>query len=218
MSDNPSIHSATQATAKITTAKRTRARLMLVVLFAMFFVPVFGAILVAVVAPHWIPFGGINHGELIRPPIAGAVDGLLSLDEGPTDQRGHDKPWLIVHVGPPVCDADCEYALVQMRQARLALGKDAHRVERWWLMTQRPQRSTVIAMKQDFPGLRMGLLPATSPLIGGAARKSVVQMIDPVGFLILHYPSDWRERHQDRALASALHKDFKRLLKISKQG
>lgn len=197
---------------------RSRARLMLVGLFAMFFVPVFGALFVAVKAPHWVPFGGINYGELVQPPIADAIEGLLALDSGPAIQRGPSEPWLIVHVGSQVCGENCEYVVSQMRQARLALGKDAHRVERWWLMTERPQQSTVTTMKQAFPGMRIGLLPADSPLVNRGARQTAIQMIDPVGFLILRYAGDWRVEEQGKGLASALHKDFKRLLKISKQG
>ena len=198
--------------------KQARARFVLIGIFALFFIPVFGAVFVAVMAPHWIPFGRINHGDLVQPPVANVLADMVPLDEGPADQRGPSQPWIIAHVGNSMCDRRCEYALVQMRQARLALGKDAHRVQRWWLLTQRPQPSTVTAMIETYPGLRIGLLKKPSALAGSAMPATAVQTIDPAGFLILRYPFDNNKQEQVKDLATALRKDFKRLLKISKQG
>jgi len=201
--------------------RQTRARLVLVGLFALFFIPVFGAVFVAVKAPHWVPFGRINHGDLVQPPVANALRNLMPLDAGPVSKRGPSASWIIAHIGRSSCDARCEYALNQMRQARLALGKDAYRVERWWLVTHPPQTSIVTAVMQAYPGLRIGLLDASSPRAGAGMPASAVQMIDPAGFLVLRYPADWQRKEPvtevASGLASALLKDFKRLLKISKQ-
>ena len=196
---------------------RTNARFVLIGLFALFFLPVFGAIIIAVNAPHWTPFGSINHGELVQPAVADALRDMLPLDAGPMYEAGPSAPWIIAHVGPSSCDLMCEGTLVQMRQARLALGKDAHRVERWWLPKSRPQTRTVSAIMQAFPGLRIGLLAAHSPLAAVESPTIRVQTIDPAGFLILRYSADRQETEQSNELARALLKDFKRLLKNSKQ-
>jgi hypothetical protein len=201
--------------------RQMRARLVLVGIFTLFFVPVFGAVFIAVVAPHWVPFGRVNHGELVQPPIAEALLNLSPLDAGPAYTSGPAAPWIVAHVGPPSCDASCEYALVRMRQARLALGKDAHRVQRWWLVTETMSPSKVTTMMQAYPGIRIGLLPPHSPLAAHPLSTIAVQMIDPAGFLILQYPSNWQDKERATqgatGLAGALLKDFKRLLKISKQ-
>jgi hypothetical protein len=198
-----------------------RARLVLVSIFALFFLPVFGAMFIAVVAPHWMPFGSINHGELVQPPIAGVLLNVSPLDDGSVHTIGPKAPWVIAHLGPPRCDANCEYALGRMRQARLALGKDAHRVERWWVVTGPLQPGDVKVMMRSYPGLRIGQLPSSSPLVVPAPSSIAVQMIDPAGFLILRYSTDWQQKEQvsqgATGLARAILKDFKRLLKISKQ-
>ena len=209
--------------------KRTRARWVLVGLFALFFIPIFGAVLVAVVAPHWIPFGRVNYGELLRPPVADALQTMTPIDAGEAFTRGPSQPWIIAHLGDASCDEACDYALVQMRQARLALGKDAHRVERWWLMTRRPEPGTVPRVLEKFPGLRIGLVPEQSPIFIHAAHPTMVFMVDPMGFLVLKYTQSESQAavlpttdsasdtESGAALASALRKDFKRLLKLSRQ-
>lgn len=209
--------------------QRTRARLVLAGLFALFFIPILGAILVAVVAPHWIPFGRVNHGELLRPAVADALQAMTPLDGGGPLTRGPSQPWVIAHLGGASCDENCEYALVQMRQARLALGKDAHRVERWWLVTQRPDAGRLSRVLEKFPGLRIGLVQKQSPIFIHATIPVALYMVDPMGFLVLKYSHDGSQLAEASApnstlatrsapeLASALRKDFKRLLKLSRQ-
>ena len=198
--------------------KRTHARLLLVGLFALFFLPVLSAMLIAVKAPHWTPFGSINYGELVQPPVADALSEMIPLDAGPAYKAGSSAPWVIAHVGYSSCDSRCENTLAQMRQARLALGKDAQRVERWWLLAARPHESAVQAQMTAYPGLRIGLIDPRSPLLGGESSEVLVQSIDPAGFLVLRYLAANQEKGQNNDLGRALLKDFKRLLKISKQG
>jgi hypothetical protein len=202
--------------------KRLRARLVLLGLFALFFLPVISAVFIAAKAPHWTPFGSINYGELVQPPVADALRDMKPLDGGAEYSSGLSAPWVIAHVGHAECVQQCEIALAQMRQARLALGKDAHRVQRWWLVLESPEPATVVAIQQAHPGLRIGLLDAHSPMAATSLQSTSVQMIDPAGFLILRYstlaPSAAQGTSQFNDLPRALLKDFKRLLRISREG
>jgi hypothetical protein len=193
---------------------RTRSRIALVAVFAVFFVPVFSAMLIAVVAPHWVPFGSINQGELVLPPIANAMQSkvVLTSETQPSEQP---SLWQIVHVSGPRCDPLCQYVLTQMRQARLALGKDAYRVQRWWLIDGQVNSDHVAAIAKEYPGLQVASIPVDSPLLDRAQFPATVQMVDPAGFLMLRYRLDESSKEE---LARAILKDFKRLLKISKQG
>ncbi|MFT5445423.1 MAG: hypothetical protein ACI9DC_000584 [Gammaproteobacteria bacterium] len=209
--------------------KRTRARFVLAGLFALFFVPIFGAVIVAVVAPHWIPFGQVNQGELLRPAVADALRTMIPLDGGEAFTRGPFQPWVVAHLGHASCDEACEHALVQMRQARLALGKDAHRVERWWLVAEPPDTSTLTRVMRTFTGLRIGLLQERSPILTHAASPAAIFIVDPMGFLVLKYantvseglavptPEKTPAAAPGLDLANALRKDFKRLLKLSRE-
>lgn len=184
-----------------------RQRLFVIALFGIFMFPILGAMVLNVVAPSWLPFGQVNRGQLLDPPPQ--MDAQLRERTGrhaPTDP-GPTAPWMVVHVGPPVCGDVCRAALASQRQARLALGKDASRVERWWLMTSDPDERTVQWIRDTFPGLRWLTLTGHWPVTRSPAP---LQVVDPAGFVILSYES--------ASAASDMLKDLKRLLKISKQG
>lgn len=182
-------------------------RLFLVGLFTVFMVPIFGALLLNILAPSWMPFGQVNRGQLVDPPLR--IDGSLLDYTGRREVTRSDESgtWMVVHVGEPPCDTTCERALVSLRQARLALGKDASRVERWWMMTRDADARSVQRVASAHPGLRIMALDRPWPLSQGTAP---IQVIDPAGYVILRYESP--------DAASDLLKDLKRLLKISKQG
>jgi len=183
-----------------------RARATLVALFALFMLPIFGALVLNTVAPQWLPLGQVNRGELVEPAILAGLGNVESKDGGPSGPVDKEAVWTLVHVGPAPCDTICQQALVSIRQARLALGKDAKRVDRWWLVTGPLGPGTVAEARQLDPGVRLGSVDSHSPL-----RKAFpIQLVDPAGYLILRY--------EDAGAATDVLKDMKRLLKISTQG
>ena len=110
------------------------------------------------------------------------------------------------------CATACEEALIRMRQVRLALGKDASRVQRVFLPVVRDPDHDQAA--QAFPG--MVVLPAGTPgrseLIEriGARQPGEVLLVDPLGNLILSYPPGLDP--------DGLFRDAKHLLRLSKIG
>ncbi len=186
-----------------------RPRVTLLALFALFFLPVLGAVVLQVLAPGWIPFGGTtNRGELVHPPVGAGIEQVHFLDSA--QPRSGDAVWILVHAGNAPCEVGCASALAAMRQARLALGKDAHRVARWWLVTREPAAGSVAAVLQAFPGTRVGIVSDVSALFADPSGTAPVQVVDPAGFLILRY--------RDADPAQALFKDLKRLLRVSGRG
>jgi hypothetical protein len=117
---------------------------------------------------------------------------------------------MLAHVGPAQCDAGCTQALLDMRQARLALGKDARRVARWWLVTGRPEARALAGVRGAYPGMRVGLIGSDSILSTQPEPSAAIQLVDPAGLLILRYSGG--------SVAADVLKDLKRLLKISTQG
>jgi hypothetical protein len=189
-------------------ARQRRARLALVGLFVLFFGPVVLALVLNVTAPGWVPFGRVNRGELVQPPVPVAARAIRPVAGLPFGAEGGEVAWRLVHAGPPTCDDPCAAALVKMRQARLALGKDAERLSRWWLASAAPAQAQVAAVTGEHPGLHVGIAPRDSVLL--AAPPGTIQLVDPANLLVLRY---------DPSLdASAILKDLKRLLRISKQG
>ncbi len=184
-----------------------RQRLVIVALFAVFMLPIFGALALNVLAPSWSPFGRVNRGGLVEPPLRISASLLAATNRHLVSDPDGEGTWMVVHVSAPPCNATCEQALVSLRQTRLALGKDAFRVERWWMMTREADARTVAQVSAAYPGLKMMVLDQPWPVPPFSAP---LQVVDPAGYVILSY---------ERAdAASDLLKDLKRLLKISKQG
>jgi hypothetical protein len=186
-----------------------RARCALLALFALFFVPIVGAFLLNALAPSWLPFGRVNHGELVQPPLEAGLHALRPYDGPDWPEVVAAAPWTLVYIDGPQCADSCQQALVSMRQARLALGKDADRVSRWWLASQMPDTRQIEFARQIDPGLRVGVFGHDAAVLVEQGTTPAVHLVDPAGYLILRYDVD---------IASSILKDLKRLLRISAQG
>ena len=203
--------------------RRRRARLVLVALFALFMAPILIAYALNVLYPGWAPFGTTNRGALVEPARSLSTEGLRPVDGEPLASAPFAERWTLVVVHGPGCGQPCEEALVRMRQTRLALGKDANRLQRWLVVPEAvadpvadpiaaPISASVRELTERHQGVR--LLAATqgwtAALGARGATPGTVYLVDPQGYLVLRY---------DPALADdAVLKDLKRLLRISKIG
>ena len=133
--------------------------------------------------------GGANYGELLAPrPVAGPLAPLKG-------------KWVLVTFDNAACDSACEKKLYIVRQVRKAQGKDAERIERLWMITDRakPRPELLAAIEGshiargdlDFPGERAGH----------------IYLVDPLGNLMMRFPKD-----PDPA---RMIKDLQRLMKYS---
>ena len=151
------------------------------------------------------------HGVLADPPVE-----LGDIELPPGGDAGAEARltgrWTFLYLGQGECGTACEEALIRMRQVRLALGKDASRVQRVFLPVVRDPDHDQTA--QAFPG--MVVLPAGTPgrseLIDriGARQPGEVLLVDPLGNLILSYPPGLDP--------DGLFRDAKHLLRLSKIG
>ncbi|MEM6818256.1 MAG: hypothetical protein AAF578_05665 [Pseudomonadota bacterium] len=177
-----------------------RGRVQLLLLALVFFGP-----LVVAIALY---FGGgmkdaqVNYGTLIEPPIT--LEAKQHFDLG---VRGR---WTLLYVGRQTCDEECQNALVDIRQIRLATGREIDRIERM-VWTEVPLGSTIL---DEHPGL-VALTPTSETAT--ALERALLQLdaghiyiIDPIGNIILEYTTN-----PDR---KALLKDLRKLLKLSRIG
>lgn len=151
------------------------------------------------------------HGVLADPPVE-----LEDIELPPGGDAGVEARltgrWTFLYLGQGECGTACEEALIRMRQVRLALGKDASRVQRVFLPVVRDPDYDQAA--QAFPG--MVVLPAGTPgrseLIEriGTRQPGEVLLVDPLGNLILSYPPGLDP--------DGLFRDAKHLLRLSKIG
>jgi hypothetical protein len=157
----------------------------------------------------WQPQSRTNYGELIEPrPVSDAELRRLDGDAFRFSQlRGR---WVLLQVDSGACGEACRRKLVYMRQARLALGKEAERIERVWIL------GDAMAPDPDLLRVDRGLIVARAhgtflaelPSSGNPAEY--IYVVDPLGSLMLRFPSEPDARR--------MLKDLARLLRASRVG
>lgn len=160
------------------------------------------------------PEGRNNYGALIDPrnyPIpdlkATHLDGTAaSLD----DYRGK---WIMLLSGNGPCDAVCEEKLYKMRQIDTMQGREAERVERVWVRTDKEVLDTTLLKKYD--GMHVlqvdgDVLAKWLPGEEGTQLSDHIFMIDPLGNLMMRFPKDGDPQK--------IYKDISKLLRASSIG
>jgi cytochrome oxidase Cu insertion factor (SCO1/SenC/PrrC family) len=194
---------------------RRRARLGLIGLAALFFVPL-ALSFYLYYGTSWRPAGTTQHGDLIEParPLPEVALTLANgTQAGPEFLRGE---WHLVYVGGGDCVADCQTALVKMRQVRLALDKDMDRVGQVFLYRGVLAATDYLAL--EHPGLIAAGLDSYAgarlleafPDPVTAVTSGKLYVVDPLGNLMMSYPGD--------APPKSILTDLERLLKLSHIG
>jgi len=150
-----------------------------------------------------------NYGELLLPPARITAQPFDRAEGAPwkfDDLRGR---WIVAMSDSGECPAACVEKLTTLRQVRLALGRNASRVARVYVVddTRRPGAETL----QPFEGTVVALTPTGIRLPPGAANdRGHIYLIDPNGNVMLRWPAA-----PDR---KRMLKDLERLLRASQIG
>ena len=193
---------------------RWRSRLMLLFIMACFAVPLAAA---GWLVGRWTPCGTVQHGELLNPARPLTTLRFTPLHDREPDEmtlRGH---WVLIYArSAGECDVACRAALYNLRQVRLALGKEMGRVQTVFLLDDAPVAALRQWLTTEHAAMIVGVAhPAVRAELVGAFPTSDtasewIYLLDPLGNLLLRYP-----------LASEPHgifKDLQRLLRLSKIG
>lgn len=191
-----------------------RQRLFLSFIVACFVVPLAAAWLLV---GRWRPDGSVQHGELLNParPLPefrfAPLDGR-QMDGAPL--RGH---WMLVYVGSAAeCAAPCQTALYDLRQVRLALGKDMARVKTLLLLDGPPDAGLQRWLAAEHPTMNVGIADAATRTALAEAFNSPgqtgawVYLLDPLGNLLMRYAVTTNPR--------GMLEDLQRLLRLSRIG
>lgn len=194
---------------------RRRARLALVGLAALFFVPL-ALSFYLYYGTGWRPAGGAQHGDLVDPPRP-LPEVELALPGGGSTGPGFLRDvWTLVYFGDGACGPGCRESLVKARQVRLALDKDMGRVGRAFLFTgslddpgyfAREHTGLVVA---GIDGAAGAALLQAFPVDPAPPAGGRLYLVDPLGNLLMSYPAD--------APPKALLEDLERLLRLSHIG
>jgi hypothetical protein len=205
-----SISSATEslerAQAPSAAERRRRGRLKAFGIFLVCLTPFVAAY---VTYYFWMPSGRMNYGTLVSPQPLPAVLGT-QVDGRPLARADLRGKWALVQVDGGDCRDACARKLYNMRQVRLAQGKNMERIERVWLITDDG------APAAADPALYDGMIIARvrdAAALGLPAEGEVrdhIYVVDPLGQVMLRFPKD--------ADPARMRKDLTRLLKVSQIG
>ncbi len=191
---------------------RTKSRRLILIVFALFFIPVLVAWILNITRPEWLPVGRTNHGELVTPPRQLETNGITLLNGDALNPNYFVDKWTFIHWTEGECDAECDAMLVETRQARLALGKDFERVQRVLLSNAQADPALTARLGEEHPGLLLAKAPSgwSTVIARDDGSTTRVSLVDPQGYFMLRYSI--------KETATLMLKDLKRLLKISKIG
>ena len=193
---------------------RWQPRLMLLFIVACFVVPLAAA---WGLVGRWMPGGTVQHGELLNPARPLTALRFTPLNDGESDEttlRGH---WALIYAGSAgECAAACQTALYDLRQVRLALGKDMGRVKTLLLLADAPVAELRRWLADAHAAMIVGVVdPAARTELASAFAKpgaigEWIYLLDPLGNLLMRYPVSGEPR--------GILKDLQRLLRLSRIG
>lgn len=181
-------------------------RAKLVLIGAVFAAPIAASLLTY---RFWPPQPTANHGELLLPPESITRHGFADAQGVRFAFDDLTGKWILVVSDSGECAAACAAKLVALRQVRLALGRDAARVERVFVVDdgRRPDAALLAA----FAGTVVAMSPPGAALPPGAAHdRAHIYLVDPRGNVMMRWPAAAEPRH--------LLDDLKRLLRASQIG
>lgn len=185
-----------------------RARLILILVFAFFALPLVLAWVLNFTG-DFTPETTTNHGTLIKPVRPVQAVGLIDAQGVAVDPALFRGEWTLVYRLVGDCDVACHQALYVLRQVRLAQGKNFERVHRLLLLDSVPTPAWVAEVQAHYPGLAVAR-PAAPTVAVEFAAPGRIYLVDPLGNLMMEYAAD--------ADPHGMIKDLERLLRISYVG
>lgn len=194
--------------------EKTKSRMFLIGVFAVFFGPLLIATWLFYVPNSWMSSKTQNHGELIHPAIPLDDFTLTSINGDTWGKPQFMGKWTLLYIGDESCDLYCEASLFKMRQVRLTLGRDSQRVQRKYLgIDNEKNKQNLNEIMKAYPHMQVNwfkLSGIKNSLSLFKLQKNFIYLIDPLGNLMMQYSQD--------ATSKGIQKDLKRLLKFSKIG
>jgi hypothetical protein len=188
-----------------------RGQVKLLLVAALFFAPVIGAITLFFFLPQYIPAGRVNYGTLVSPARPLPALGLADAQGGAAPAALQGK-WTLLYLGGERCDEACAARLALARQVRLALNEKRGRVQRAYLA---PSVAAAAAARDALAAEHPDLV-----LVAGdaAAAARFFQPTDPHALYLIDPLGNWLMVYTGEVEHKGLHRDLKKLLRISQVG
>ena len=200
--DSKTIKSSNKLDHASTTISSKRNRRSLLLLMAVFILPILLAKLA--LDNQWLNLGVTNQGKLLTQP--------LTLKDLGISESELAKQWLIIYRLPSTCPDVCLHSIETVHNSYVALGKDMPRVSAVLLKENifSAQQSKQLAKSQ-------WKILALTPQMNNLLQEPQVLIADPLGNVILKHQLPEQEQLQ-AAFGKAIVADMKKLLKYSKVG
>jgi cytochrome oxidase Cu insertion factor (SCO1/SenC/PrrC family) len=158
----------------------------------------------------WQPQGRTNYGDLIEPrPVAEAA--FSAADGRAVTLADLKGKWLLLQFDDAACGEPCARKLFNMRQTRLAQGREMDRIERVWVVLDAGATNPEVAkLVDDAQVLRARDPGVMTQFPAPESVRDHIYLVDPLGNLMLRFPRDADPRK--------MMKDVSRLLKASRVG
>lgn len=150
-----------------------------------------------------------NYGQLLLPPATVPAHAFQRRDGAAFRFQDLRGKWVLVASDSGRCPQSCAAKLTAMRQARLALGREAGRVARVFVADDLAAPDA--AALEPYPGMEIVTTPPGLQLAPGAGNdRAHIYLVDPLGNVMMRWPA--------APDAKRMHGDLKRLLKASQVG
>ena len=150
-----------------------------------------------------------NYGDLLLPPARITAQPFGRFPEGNFTFDVFRGRWVLAMSDAGACPAACVQKLTLIRQVQLALGRNASRVARVYVVDDLTRPDP--AVLQPFEGTIVAITPTGMHLPSGAANdRAHVYLVDPNGNVMMRWPA--------AAEPKRMLQDLQRLLKASQIG
>ena len=187
--------------------KQLKGRLALIGIALVFFVPIFLSWYLVFFSDYKDDIKTINNGELVSPIVNLGSINMRSFSDDKV--YNHDRTWILVFLIKDECKDLCQEKLYQIRQIRLAMGKDQDKLERLVLAKTKLDWDSY---KNEYPGQKYIDISMTkfesiiSVFKSNPELKSnSIYLIDPYGNLMMQY--------KNGAEPTGIIKDIERLIR-----
>lgn len=161
---------------------------------------------------YWIkPEGRTNYGEILDPrnyPVPQLNGHLLGGE--PKELDAYKGKWIMLQVDSGACNDLCKKKLYDIRQLRVAQGKEMDRIERVWLVTDDLPVETLLLREYDGTHvIRVNpeLLKKWLPTDKDTQASDHIYLLDPLSNLMMRFPKN--------ADPNKIKKDLGKLLRAS---
>lgn len=161
---------------------RVRSRLSLLLIVAVFAVPILAALVLNLTG--WMPGHSRNFGEVVHPPVALRDIGFVHASDARTHLGNDRQVWTLLVRVPAACDAACWQRVAVLGNVRTSLGRNAGKLQLLLLEREPPpaQRDALASFAFAAPTTPLpGRLSA--PLAGGPE----LWLVNPHGLAEMRY-------------------------------